>query len=139
MVVYVANKNMLQGYVADACERHQSVIGSVIFSPFLKTEKTFASQQSSGTSSRVNDSLKISVSIGGISLLHSFITMAFSPSGPDALCTFSLSNCLATPFGSSVIPPLRRMDYSPLRGLVRVCFTCECCLKLPFTNVGFFL
>ena len=37
----VAKKTKLQGFAADACERHWSVIGSVIFSPFVKPGKQF--------------------------------------------------------------------------------------------------
>ena len=60
--------------------------------------------------------LKISASIGEISLLHSLSTLAFSPSGPGALCTFSPSNSLATPFGSTVMSPMGENGLAPLEG-----------------------
>ena len=47
------------------------------FSPFLKTGKTFDCHLSSGTPP-ANDSLEVSASIGEISLLHPFSTLAFS-------------------------------------------------------------
>ena len=53
------------------------------FSLFLKTGKTFDCRLSSGTP-QANYSLEVSASIGEISLLHPFSTLAFSPSGPDA-------------------------------------------------------
>ena len=56
----------------------------------------------------------VSASIGEISLLHSFSTLAFSPSGAGALCTFSPSNSLATPFGSTVMSPIGENGLAPL-------------------------
>ena len=47
--------------------------------------------------------------------MHSFSTMAFSPSGPDAVCTFSPSNSLDTPFGSAVISPMEENGLAPLK------------------------
>ena len=86
------------------------------FSPFLKTRETLASRHSSGTSPRAKDSLKIRASNGEISLLHSFSTLAFSPSGPGALCTFSLSNSLVKPLGATVMSPMRENGLAPLEG-----------------------
>ena len=84
-------------------ENH-AVIGSIIFfNFFLKIGETFACLQSFGTSPRTSDALKISVSIRGIPLLYSFSTLAFSPSVPAALSTFSLPNSLTTPFGPTVM------------------------------------
>ena len=67
---------MLQGFAADVCERHKSLVSSIIFPPFLKTGETFTCRHSSGTSPLAKDSLKMSASIGEISLQHSFSTDA---------------------------------------------------------------
>ena len=58
----------------------------------------------------------MSVSIGKISLLHSLSTLAFSPSGPEALWTFCLSNSLATPFGSTVMSPMEKNRLASFEG-----------------------
>ena len=57
-----------------------------------------------------------SASIGEISLPHSLGTLAFSPSGPEALWTFSPSNSLATPFGSTVMSPMKENGLAPFEG-----------------------
>ena len=44
----------------------------------------------------------MSANVSEISLLHSFSTVTFIPSGPSALYTFSTSNRLATHFMPSV-------------------------------------
>ena len=49
-------------------------------------------------------------------MLHSFSTLAFSLSGSSALCTFSPSNSLATPFGSTVMSPMGENGLAPLEG-----------------------
>ena len=49
-------------------------------------------------------------------MLHSSSTLAFSPSGPDALCTFSLSNSLVKPLGSTVMSSMGENGLAPLEG-----------------------
>ena len=39
-----------------------------------------------------------------------------SPSGPGTLCSFSPSNSLATPFGSTVMYPMGENGLAPLEG-----------------------
>ena len=107
---------MLKGFAADACERHRSIISSIIFFTLIKTGEALACRHSSGTSPRAKDSLKISASTGEISLLHSFSTRAFSPSGPGALCTLSPTNSLATPFWSTVMFPMGENGLAPFEG-----------------------
>ena len=106
--------------------------------------ETSACCQSSGTSPQANGSLKISPSIGEISLLHSFSTLAFSPSGPDAFNNVHLVRPTAWRRGAfrvncNMSPTENRL--APFEG--RVCFMCELhcdgCLELPITKVGFFL
>ena len=104
---------MLQGFASDACGRHRSIVSYIIFFTFFKDRGTFACHHSSGTLPRAKDSLKISASIGEISLLRSFSTLAFRPSGPGVLCMFSQSNSLATPFGSAVMSPMEENGTSP--------------------------
>ena len=58
----------------------------------------------------------MSASIGEISLLHSLSTLAFSPSRPEALWTFSPSNSLATPLGSTVMFPMEENGLAPFDG-----------------------
>ena len=77
-------------------------------------------------------------SIGEISLLHSLSTLAFSPSGPEALWTFGPSNSLATPFGSFFLYILP----DPLSSIIGRCtlYTPGCrmtCNHIEIT-VGFF-
>ena len=43
-------------------------------------------------------------------------TLAFSPSGPEALWPFSLSNSLATSFGSTVMSPIEENRLAPFKG-----------------------
>ena len=62
------------------------------------------------------DSLYMSASIGEISLLQSFSTLAVSPSGPEALWTFSPSNSLVTPFRSTVMSPMKENGLAPFEG-----------------------
>ena len=45
-----------------------------------------------------------------------FSTLAFSPSRPGALCTFSLSNSLVKYFGSTVMSPMGENGLAPLEG-----------------------
>ena len=49
-------------------------------------------------------------------MLHSLSTLAFSPSGPEALWTFSPSNSLATPFRSNVMSPMEENGQAPFEG-----------------------
>ena len=89
----------------------------------------------------------MSASIGEISLLHSLSTLAFSPSGPEALWTFSQSNSLATPFGSTVMSPMEENRLAPFEGgsesssrvkadwnclLQMLAFSLESVLRIPF-------
>ena len=62
---------------------------------------------------RASDPLKISANINEISLLYSLSTLAFSPSGSGALCTFSPSKCSATPFGSTVMSSMEENRLVP--------------------------
>ena len=82
----------------------------------VKTGETLACRNSSGTLPRAKNSLKVSVSFGEISLHDSFSTLVFSPSGLGALCTLSLSNRLASPFGSTVMSPTGENGLAPLEG-----------------------
>ena len=58
----------------------------------------------------------MSASIGEISLLHSLSTLSFSLSGREVLWTFSPSNSLATPFGSTVLSPMEENGLAPFQG-----------------------
>ena len=58
----------------------------------------------------------MSASIGEISLLHSLSTLAFSPSGLEALWTFSPSNSLAIPFRSTVMSLMEENRLAPFEG-----------------------
>ena len=58
-VVDAAYKNMIKGFGTDACNRHLSIINSIIVITFLKTVETIACRQSFGTP-QANYSLKIS-------------------------------------------------------------------------------
>ena len=49
-------------------------------------------------------------------MLHSLSTLAFSPSGPEALWTLSPSNSLATPYGSTVMSPMEENGLAPFEG-----------------------
>ena len=80
----------------------------------------------------------MSASIGEISLLHSLSTLAFSPSGPEALWTLTVQQ-FGDPFWVNCYVPHGGERTSPFRGRVRVVFTCEGWLELPITNVAFFL
>ena len=104
---------MLLGFAIDVCERRWSIISCIIFFTFLNTGEIFAYRLSSGTSPRANDSLKMSANIGKISLLYLFSTLSFSPSRPGALCTYSLSNSLATHFGSNVMSSMDENGQAP--------------------------
>ena len=66
--------------------------------PFLKIDMTLACFHISGISLFSYDLLKITVSIGAITDDSSFSTLGEIPSGPAALCMFSLSNIFCTPF-----------------------------------------
>ena len=48
------------GFATDAGECHQSIVSNIIFFAFLKTGETIPCCQSSGTSPRANDSMKMS-------------------------------------------------------------------------------
>ena len=108
------------------------------FSPFLKTWETLACRHSSGTSPRAKDSLKISASIGKISLLHSLSTLTFSPSEPGAYVHLVRPTVWRPLSGQLLCPPGGERT-SPFRGRVRVAFACEGILKLPVAYIGFFL
>ena len=90
----------------------------------------------------------MSASIGEISLPHYLSTLAFSPSGPEALWTFSLSNSLATPFGSTVMSPMEENGLAPFKTwsqssspvkadqnclLQMLAFSLESVLRIPFS------
>ena len=64
-----------------------------------------------------SDSLLINAIIGEISELHSFNTLALRPSGPNALCMFTLINSFKTPFGSTVISPMGVNGLVPFEGI----------------------
>ena len=49
-------------------------------------------------------------------MLHSLNSLAISPTGPEALWTFSPSNSSATPFGSTVMSPMQENGLAPLEG-----------------------
>ena len=92
---------------------------------------------------RAKDSLKTSAGIGEISLLHSFSIHAFSPSMLGALCTFSMSNSLATPLRSTVMSPMGENGLAPLEGGLespsRVKVDWNCLLHiLAFSFITFF-
>ena len=90
----------------------------------------------------------MSASSGEISLLHSLSTLAFSPSGPEALWTFSPSNSLTTLFGSTVMSPMEENGLPPFEGgsesssrvmadwnclLQMLAFSLESVLRIPFS------
>ena len=81
-------------------------------------------------------------------VLHSLSTLAFSLSGPEALWTFSPSNSLATPFGSTVMFPMEENGLAPFEGgsessshvkavwnclLQTLAFSLESVLRIPFS------
>ena len=63
-----------------------------------------------------------------------FSTLAFSPSRPSDLCTFSLSNSLVKSFGSTVMSPMGKNGLAPLEGEseshLRVNADCNCLLHI---------
>ena len=80
-------------------------------------------------------------------MLHSLSTLAFSPSGPEALWTFIPSNSLATPFRSTVMSPMEETGLAPFEGgsesssrvkadwnclLQMLAFSLESVLRIPF-------
>ena len=81
-------------------------------------------------------------------MLHCLSTLAFSQSGPEALWTFSSSNSLATPFGSTVMSPMEENGLAPFEGvsesssrvkadwnylLQMLAFSLESVLRIPFS------
>ena len=81
-------------------------------------------------------------------VLHSLSTLAFSLSRPEALWTFSPSNSLATPFGSTVMSPMEENGLAPFKGgsessvrvkadwnclLQMLAFSLESVLRIPFS------
>ena len=81
-------------------------------------------------------------------MLHSLSNLAFRPSGPEALWTFSPSNSLVTPFGSTVMSPMEENGLDPFEGgsesssrvkadwnciLQMLAFSLESVLRIPFS------
>ena len=128
----VVKKTMLQGFAADACERHWSVIYTVIFTPFVKPGKHLLV-----ASHLANDSLMKTSAVLERSHCYTLSPLCHSVHPGQMLYVHLVSPTAWRPL-SSQLPPMEENRLAPLEGRP-VCFMCKCCLKLLITSVGFFL
>ena len=111
--VFDVKKTMLQGSAADACERHWSVIGSVIFTPFVKPGKHLVV-----ASHLANDSLMKISAVLERSHCYTLSALCHSVHPGQMLYVHLVSPTAWRPISCQLFSPHGREQTSPFRGQV---------------------